>query len=205
MIFSELEATREHPFQGGTHKNEYFQQIMSKIDPVEIFHPVVIGFHGITEETGTNFNKGDTIWTETKRPRSDGTETNGTEANGTETNKIENNATEINAIVTNATIAHSTKASTTVTTTTKTSTTVTTTTEASTTTPKIWLPGEYPRHLNYTISMPFHPRFAAGFETSDTFPATKEFSTCFLPPVKDNEKLGDAVEGIEGRIYRGSN
>lgn len=187
MIFSELEATRLHPFQGGFHKNEYFQTIISKIDPVEIFHPVVIGFHGITEETGTN--RDDTNWTKLKSPRT----------NGTETNTIENNATETNAIVTNATIAHTTKASTTVTTTTTASTTT-----ASTTTPKIWLPGEYPKHLNYTISMPFHPRFAAGFETNETFPVTKEFSTCFLAPVKDNEKLGDATEGIEGRIYRGS-
>lgn len=37
----------------------------------------------------------------------------------------------------------------------------------------------YPKHLNYTISLPYSRRFATAFETNDTFSSTNEFSANF--------------------------
>lgn len=50
----------------------------------------------------------------------------------------------------------------------------------------------YPKHLNYSISLPFSPRFSTAFETNDTFSSTNEFSANFA---------GRGV-GIAGVVYR---
>lgn len=122
------------------------------MDPMKFLLPVIIAFHGINATNGTNQNINGTendIYKLEENTNKANLKTNGAKKNINGT-KEESNKTKVKI---NGTKEGTTKNNTS--------------------------PIQYPKHLNYTISIPFHPRLKTAFETNDTFDKKHELNKLF--------------------------